>query len=94
MLADVLLVLDQLVAHRLLDVGGHGRSLRHAVDHVAGQVEAVEVVQHRHVERRGGGAFLLVAADVQVVVVGAAIGQAVDQPGVAVEGEDDRLVAW
>jgi hypothetical protein len=38
------------------------------------------------------GALLFVAADVDVVVVGAAIGEAVDQPRVGVEGEDDRLV--
>jgi hypothetical protein len=67
-------------------------SRRHAVDDVADQVEAVEVVQHRHVEGRGGGALLLVAAHVQVAVVGAPVGQPVDQPRVAVVGEDDRLV--
>ena len=41
---------------------------------------------------RGGRALLLVAAHVEVVVVGAAVGQPVDQPRVAVVGEDDRLV--
>jgi hypothetical protein len=40
-----------------------------AVDHVDHQVEAVEVVEHHHVEGRGGGAFFLVAAHVQVGVV-------------------------
>ena len=65
---------------------------RHAVDHVHHQVEAVEVVEHHHVERRRGGALLLVAAHVELVVVGAPVGEAVDQPGVAVEGEDDRPV--
>ena len=39
-----------------------------------------------------GGAFLLVAAHMNVVVAGAPVGQAVDQPRVAVEREDDRLV--
>ena len=47
----------------------------------------------RHVERRGRGALLLVAAHVEVVVVGAPVGQPVDQPRVAVVGEDHRLVA-
>ena len=56
------------------------------------EVETIEIVQHRHVERRGRRAFLLVAAHVKVVVIGAAIGQAMDQPGIAVKGEDDRLV--
>ena len=65
---------------------------RNAVDDVAGQVETVQIVEHGHIERRGGGAFFLIAADVQIVVIGAAVGQAVDQPGIAVEGEDDGFV--
>jgi hypothetical protein len=65
---------------------------RHPVGHVHDQMKAVEVVEHHHVERRGRGALLLVAAHMQVGVVGAAVGQAVDQPGIAVVGEQDRLV--
>ena len=42
---------------------------RHAVHHIARQVEAVDFVQHGHVERRGGGALFLVAANVQIVVI-------------------------
>ncbi len=37
---------------------------------------------------RRDGAFLLVAADVDVVVIGPAIGQPMDQRGIAVKGED------
>ena len=70
-----------------------GAEAGHAVDHVHHEMEAVQVVEHHHVERRGGGALLLVAAHVEVVVVGAPVGEAVDQPGVAVVGEDDRAVA-
>ena len=56
------------------------------------EVEAVEVVEHDHVERRRGRALLLVAAHVEVVVVRAPVGEPVDQPRVAVIGEDDRPV--
>ncbi len=56
------------------------------------QVKAVELVEHGHVERRRRRAFFLVAAHVNVVVIAASIRQAVDQPGITVEGEDDRLV--
>jgi hypothetical protein len=56
------------------------------------QMEAVEVVHHHHVEGGRGRAFLLVAAHMEIVVIGAAIGEPVDQPGIAVVGEDDRLV--
>jgi hypothetical protein len=36
-------------------------------------VEAVQIVQHRPVERRGDGVLFLVTAEVDVVVVGAAV---------------------
>ena len=89
---DVLLVIDQLVVDRLLEVRGPGAELRQPVDHVFTQVEAVQVVHHDHVERRRRRAFFLVAAHVQVLVIRAPVGQAMDQPRVAVESEDDRLV--
>ena len=84
--------LGALVLHQLADVAGPRSQARDPVDHVDHQVEAVQVVEHHHVERRGGRALFLVAAHVQVVVVGPPVGQAVDQPRVAVVGEDDRLV--
>src|SRR5207244_7399057 len=91
-LGDVLPVLKELVADGLLRVGRFRAKLRHAVDHVLDEMEAVEVVQHHHVERRGGRAFFLVAAHVEVLVVGAAIREPMNQPRVTVEGEDDRFV--
>src|SRR5947207_2540954 len=75
---DVLLVLDQFVAHLLLGVSGEVTELRHAVDHVAREMEAVEIVADDHVERCGRRPLLPVAANVDVVVVGAAVGQPVD----------------
>ena len=91
-LSDVLLVFDQAVADVLFDVGGLWSQAFYAVDYVGDEVEAVEVVHHHHVEWRRRGALLFVAAHMQVLMVGAAVGQAVDQPRVAVVGEDDRLV--
>ena len=64
----------------------------HPVDHVHDEVVAVHVVEHDHVERRRGRALLLVAAHVQVAVVRPPVGQPVDQPRVAVVGEDHRPV--
>src|SRR4029450_12247635 len=89
---DELLMLDELVADRLLGVSGPRSELRHAVDHVAYQVEAIEIIQHAHVERRRGGALFLVATHMDVIVTGAPVGQSVNQPRVAMEGKDDRLV--
>jgi hypothetical protein len=55
-------------------------------------VVAVQVVEHHHVERRGGRPALLEAADVQVRVVVTRVGQPVHQPREAVEREDHRGV--
>ncbi len=69
----------------------NGAEARHAIDHVDGKMEPIDLVEHAHIERRGGGAFFLVPAHVQLLV-GAPVGEAVNQPGVAVVVEDDLLV--
>ena len=79
---------DQVLAER----GRAGLEAGHPVDDVHDEVEPVEVVAHDHVERRRDGPLLLVAADVEVGVVRPPVGQPVDQPRIAVVGEDDRLV--
>lgn len=62
MSGDVLLVLDELVPDRLLDLGGAMTERRHAMNHARDEMKAVEVVHHHHVERGGGWAFLFEAA--------------------------------
>src|SRR3954454_15709778 len=84
--------LEPPVDHLLAHMVGLPREPGQPVDHVDDEVEAVEVVEHDHVERRRRRAFLLVAAHVEVRVVLAAVGEAVDQPRVAVVGEDDGAV--
>ena len=56
-------------------------------------MEAGHPVQHHHVERGGGGPFLVVAADVEPPRVLATVQQRVQHVRVAVEGEDDVRVA-
>src|SRR5262249_16891171 len=90
--ADVLFVRDQLIADRLLGVGRAFSKLRDAIDHVADQVKAIKIVEHAHVEWCRGGAFFLVAAYVNVLMACSPVGQPVNEPRVAMEGEDDRLV--
>ena len=85
-------MLDQPVADRLLGIGGPRAKPRQPVDHGAHQVEAVKLVQHAHVERRRGRALLLVAAHMDIAVPMPTVGQAMDEPRIAVKGEDDRLV--
>ena len=91
-LAYITAVIDQLILQVLPDVRRDSRQTRHAVDHVDREMEAVDLVAHAHIERRGGGAFFFISAHVQLLV-GAPVGQPVNQPGIAVIVEDDRLVA-
>ena len=64
----------------------------HPVDHVDREIEPVDLVADGELQRRVDIALFLVAADVEVAVVGAPVGKLVDEPGIAVEVEDDRLV--
>src|SRR5579875_532781 len=87
--AGVLAAAQPAVCHLLAQPPRPRREPGCAVDHVHHEVEAVEVVHHDHVEGRGGRAFLLVAADVDRVVRPPTVGQAMDEPRIAVVGEDD-----
>ena len=89
---NVLLVVDQLVANRLLGIGGAGPSCGNRSITSLDQVKSIEIVEHDHVEGRGGGAFFLITADVEVPVIGSPVGQAVNEPGVAVVREDNWSV--
>src|ERR1700733_12360306 len=93
MFVDVELVLDELVAQPLLLVTGDAVKLWNTVEHIACEMEPVEIVQHRHVERSGCGSFLLVPADVQVVVIRAPVGQSVNEPRIPMESEYDGLIS-
>jgi hypothetical protein len=92
MLRDVLLVLDEFVADGLLGVRGIGTELRHAINHVGDEMKAVQIIHHHHVERSRGGAFLFVAAHVEVLVVGAAIREPMNHLGVFVVLSGDKPV--
>ena len=92
MFVDVFFVLDELVPKLLLEIDAFDARLRQPIDRVHHEVEAVQVIQHSHVEGCCDRAFFFVAADMQVLVVGAAVSQPVDQPRVSMEGKDDRLV--
>ena len=65
--------------------------LRQAQQNVLDEVEAVDIILHAHIERRGDGALLLVATDVKMLVV-PAVGQLMDQCVITVECKNDRFV--
>ena len=92
MFANVMVVLDQFVEQLLLEICRFRGKPGHALEHIHHEVPAVQVVQDGHVEGRGDRALLLLAVHVEIVVVAAPIGQAVDQRWVPVPGKDHRLV--
>ena len=92
MIADVLFVLDELVAQELLEMGADALQARDAVDHVAREVKSIQVIQDCHIEGSGRRALFLISANVEVVMIRAPISQAVNQPRITVVGKDDRLV--
>ena len=59
---DNLLMLHQLIAHLLVEVRAASCRLRQAQQNVLDEVEAVDIILHAHIERRGDGALLPVAA--------------------------------
>ena len=65
---------------------------RDAVNRIDGETEPVRLVVDRQLHRRIDVALLLVTPYVQIPMVGAAVGETVNQPGIAMEIEDDRLV--
>src|SRR6266480_2786217 len=92
MFADVLLVLNELVAQELFEMCAHALQARDPVDYIACEVKSIQIVQDCHIEGSRRRALFLISADVEVVMIGAPISQAVNQPGIAVIGKDDRLV--
>jgi len=83
---------DLLVEKALLRVPADFLQSGHSVDDIHGQAEAIDVVIDRQLQRRVDIAFFLVAANMHVVVIVATVRQTMNQPGLLVDVEDDRLV--
>src|SRR6266849_9502084 len=60
MLANVLLVLNQLIAQELLEMCADALQARDAVDHVACEVKSIQVIQDGHIEGSGRCPLLFV----------------------------------
>src|SRR5438552_8197612 len=88
--ACVLASAQPRVGHQLADVRRARRQAREPIDNVHYEVEAVEIIHHHHIEGSRCRALLDVTADVNVVMVCPAISQAMNEPGVSMEGEDYR----
>jgi hypothetical protein len=92
MLVDVLLVFNKFVADELFEMSAHPLQLGNSIHHVAGQMETIEVIQHRHIKWSRRRALFFIAAHVKVIVIMAAISEAMDQPRIPVISEDHRLI--
>ena len=82
---------DLVVAEFLPRVTSDFLEPRNPVDGVDRKAEAIGFIVHRQLHRGVDVAFLLVAAHVQLTVL-ASISQAVNQPRISMEVEDDGLV--
>src|SRR6202171_6814172 len=92
MLADIELVSlhgGPVTRRRLFHLAAKSRN---APDCVQRELKAVEIVEHDHVKRRRGGAFIPEAANMNIVVVVSTVSQLVNHRGIAMEGENYRLV--
>ena len=88
---NILLVLHQLVAHLLQQMGSLVSKLGQVIDHRLHQMIAVNFILHAHIERRGNRPFLLIAVHMQVPV-GTVIGQLMDHGRIAMERKYDRFI--
>ena len=91
-LGRVIEILANLIFQPIFDVSTALLKPGHAIDHVNRQIEAVSLVVNGELKRGVDTAELLIAADMEVVMIGATIGEFVDQPRVAVEVKDDGLL--
>src|SRR5579859_969909 len=63
-----------------------------ALNRIKLELIAVHVIEHDHVEWRGGRALFFISADVEVIVVLAPVGQAMDQRRITMIRKDHRAV--
>ena len=92
MFDDVAFVSQALVDQILLGLDAKGSEILHAVDHIHGEMVAIKIVEHEHVERCRGGTFFFVAPNVHVGVVCTSIGELMNERRIAVKREDHGFV--
>ena len=73
-------------------LGNEVRESRNTANRIELKLEAVEVIQHDHIEWRRRGSLFFISAHMNVVVIVAAIREFVDQSRIAVIRKDHGLV--
>ena len=93
MFADVRVVFVQFAVEHVYRVGGLRAQPRNMLEGINRQVVPAHFIQHHHIERSGGGALIVEAAHMEAAFVRAAVHHAVNDPAIAVEGEDHIHIA-
>ena len=88
----MVLARDLLIQEFFANAGPRDAEAWHPVDGVDGYAEAVGLVANGKFQRRIDIAMLLVATHVNVLLVGPAVGEPVDEPRIAVEVDDHRFI--
>lgn len=71
---DVLFVLNQLILQLLLEVPPPRAGLRQAINGIHREMEAIKLIEHGHVESGRDRTLFLIAANVNAVMIGTAVG--------------------
>ncbi len=69
---------NEFVAQLLFKMRVYGAQSSDTIRSIAGKMEAIQLIEHRHIERSCGGALFAVAVHVKARVVRAFIGEAVN----------------
>ncbi len=88
----ILATSDLHVPELLLGMCTYCLKFRYPIDDVDRQRVSIDFILDRQFHRRVDVAAFLISANVKVPVIGPVIGEPVNQPGIAVEVEDDRFV--
>src|ERR1022692_1198238 len=83
---------DDLVLQPFFYMRPDGLQTRNAVDDIDGQVEAIHLVDNRQFQWSIDVALFFISAHVNVLVIGAAVGELMDEGSIGVKVEDYGLV--
>jgi len=73
-------------------VCAYGTEARNAVDRIDSQIKAIHLVEDGELERGVDIALFLISAYMDVVMIPAAVAEFMDERGVRVKIENDRLI--
>ena len=74
----------QSVLYILFHIRSPLSELWNTIYHISNKMEAVKIVHNHHIKGSGGCSFFFVSANMQIVMVGAAVGQSMNKPGIAI----------